>query len=922
MDKKIFTAFLYFLGFFSSQLLMSQTIPEVEWDRTYGGSGSDIAQDITPTKDGGFLVAGSTYNQGTGGYDFLLVKIDDQGNKLWDRDYGGSEYDGVNAICPSGDRSFLAVGSSWSKGAGRSDFWVIKMDNQGNKLWDRTYGGSGHEEASDIISSGDGFFLVAGFKFSNGVGKDFWVVKIDDQGNKLWDRTYGGIASDEASTIIASGDGGFLIVGYTHSKGMGRSDFWVVKIDNQGKKLWESAYGGSDSDMADAITRTKDGGFLIAGSTYSKGSGKADIWVVKIDDQGKRLWDRTYGGSGSDLANAITPANDGGFLIAGYTYSNGAGSTDFWVVKIDDQGNKLWEQTYGGNQDDMAYAITPAVDGGFLLAGYNGSKGLGKADFWVIKLSSERVPMPKSPPLLSIDKVVFKDADGNKTLNANDAATISYQITNKGQGTAYKLGSKAIEKNGITGLVVQSNSQPIAKLLPGEQAKITIELQANRILQSGTARFQVTAVDANGFEAAPVSLEVTTLEFQPPELRVADYLFSSATGTIQKSTPIKLQLALQNKGFGNAEEVKVSCKLPENVFAAGPTEFQFNSLAYGEDVKINLEFFTNSKYSAQTIPIKIIVNESYGQYGLIKTVEAVLENTASNNQQLLVVKPINNKKRQPINTIALQAGVDKVIPKTNMVNADAIAVVIGNRDYISASNVDYAINDARVMKQYLTKTLGFKPGNILYYENATLSNFRTLFGTELNHKGKLYNTMKHEKSDVFVFYSGHGAPGLADGKGYFVPIDSDPKYVESTGFPLEVFYQNLGKLPAKHITVVTDACFSGADVYEEISPVVIKTKPQAALLEKGIIFNSSSGDQVSSWYTENQHGLFTWAFLKALQDYEVTDTNNDRKITVQEVYKRIADNNEGVPYYARRIHGIEQVPVLKGNDTNRVLFEY
>lgn len=537
--------------------------------------------------------------------------------------------------------------------------------------------------------------------------------------------------------------------------------------------------------------------------------------------------------------------------------------------------------------------------------------------------SIQLAPTPKYPPQLVITSLKFADKDGNQVINANESAKITFQIENNGQGTAYGVMPKVDETSGLQGIDIIKENDLIEKIEPEQSRKIEVELTATGQIETGVANLQIDAVDANGFSAAPQILKVNTQAFQPPQLHLADYLFSSNTRKIQKSTPITLRLAIQNKGIGEAENVTVSCQLPKNVFAAGETSFSKGNLAYAEDVQVDLEFFTNSQYAATTIPIKVTVTESYGRYGFTQTVEATLEENASNNQRLTVVQPTSKPKTlNPIAEIRLQSEVDKNIPTLNFKNEDAIAVVIGNRDYAQASNVDYALNDALVMKKYLIGTMGFRPGNIFYYENATLSDFRTLFGTEKNHKGKIYNSMKHHASDVFVFYSGHGAPGLADKNGYFVPTNSDPNYVESTGYPLKVFYENLGKLPSKHITVVTDACFSGADVYEEISPIVIKTRPQAALLEKGVVFNSSSGDQVSSWYTENQHGLFTWAFLKALQDYEATDINNDRKVTVQEIYKRIADNNEGVPYYARLIHGIEQVPVLKGNDTNRVLFEY
>lgn len=272
------------------------------------------------------------------------------------------------------------------------------------------------------------------------------------------------------------------------------------------------------------------------------------------------------------------------------------------------------------------------------------------------------------------------------------------------------------------------------------------------------------------------------------------------------------------------------------------------------------------------------------------------------------------------NPNAVGSDVDINIPTGKLSRPDAIAVVIGNRDYTRTKPVDFAINDARIMKNYLVKTLGFQEGNILYYENATKGDFEMLFGTDANEKGRLFNTVMQDVSDVFVFYSGHGAPGLKDQKGYFVPVECDPNYVEFSGFDSNVFYKNLGKLPAKSVTVVLDACFSGANVFSSISPIVIKAQT-ATRSEKISVLGSSSGTEVSSWYNEKGHGLFTYFFLKSLQDKTSTDKNKDGQVSLSEIHQVLSDNTRGIPYWARRIHGIEQHPTLEGKNTEFVLFK-
>ena len=266
--------------------------------------------------------------------------------------------------------------------------------------------------------------------------------------------------------------------------------------------------------------------------------------------------------------------------------------------------------------------------------------------------------------------------------------------------------------------------------------------------------------------------------------------------------------------------------------------------------------------------------------------------------------------------------VDQNIPKLKNSNKDAIAVVIGNSKYTKAKPVDFAVNDARSMKKYLINLLGFKEGNILYYENASLGEMNTVFGTKGNPKGKLFNNLKQGVSDVVIFYSGHGAPGLKDSKAYFVPVESDPNYMENSGYSLDVLYENLKKLPAKSITFFSDACFSGADVFEKISPMVIRAKePVKDGMKNTSLLNSCTGTEVSCWHNDEQHGLFTFYLLKAMKEYETTDTNKDKQISLDELFKVVADNNEGVPYYARRQYGLTQTPVLQGSKT-KILFKY
>jgi len=292
------------------------------------------------------------------------------------------------------------------------------------------------------------------------------------------------------------------------------------------------------------------------------------------------------------------------------------------------------------------------------------------------------------------------------------------------------------------------------------------------------------------------------------------------------------------------------------------------------------------------------------------------------NKHLAHTKQNFVSKSIPISSLSntSTADINFNLPKTKLQNPDAIAVVIGNRFYKKTKNVQFAHNDAAAIKKYLMDVLGYKEGNIFVLQDALKSDIELFFGVKGNHKGKLHNTLKPGKSDIFIYYSGHGAPGLKNHQAYFVPVDCDPHYVELGGYPLSVFYQNLAKLPTKSTTVVLDACFSGNTIFENISPIKVKSKGIKGI-KNGVLLAATGQDQVASWYNAKQHGMFTYFLLKAIHNKNA-DIDNDHQLTFKEIYRFIADKTNGLPYYARRIHGIEQSPVIGGNAQHAIWISF
>lgn len=277
----------------------------------------------------------------------------------------------------------------------------------------------------------------------------------------------------------------------------------------------------------------------------------------------------------------------------------------------------------------------------------------------------------------------------------------------------------------------------------------------------------------------------------------------------------------------------------------------------------------------------------------------------------------------------LIADIDTDIPQTSMYNPDAVAVVIGNRKYKNKDipEVKYAQNDARTMKEYLVKVLGYGESNVILKLDATKADFEQFFGIRGNHEGEIFDRIKPGRSDVFVYYSGHGAPDInvKNPRPYFVPSDCSSSKYHLNGYPVDLLYENLAKLEAKSTTVVLDACFSGSTntgkQLIEGSVFGIKVDNPAIAKANAICITSSEGDQISSWYDEKHHGLFTYFFLKGLRGE--ADKNRNRVLTYEELYEYVSDRADGVPYWAKILHhGRKQTPTMQGVLVSKPLVKY
>lgn len=372
----------------------------MSWEKSFGGSQMEKAHDVEETSDGGYIIAGeSSSNDGDltnnyGNRDVWIIKVNSVGNIVWQKSYGGSSWDSAQSIEQTEDGGFIVAGESESTDGdvtgnhGGLDFWIMKLDSLGNLTWQESLGGSSWDSAESIHQTSDGGYIVAGSSESNDGNltlnqgdKDYWIVKLDPNGSIEWQRSVGGSEWDTSHSIQQTTDGGYIIAGESKSNdgdvaldhdGLitsndnsnkihgGDRDYWVVKLDSIGLILWQKLYGGSDWDAGKSVQETPDQGYIVSGFSNSfdinvtGNNGNWDYWIVKLTYTGSIEWEKSLGGSYHDFGVSIRLTNDGGYIVAGNSWSFDGdvsvnyGSNDIWVVKLDpvagleelSQGNK------------------------------------------------------------------------------------------------------------------------------------------------------------------------------------------------------------------------------------------------------------------------------------------------------------------------------------------------------------------------------------------------------------------------------------------------------------------------------------------------------------------------------------------------------------------------------------------------------
>jgi len=377
---------------------MASSEPTEQWNKTFGGTFTELGFSVQQTSDGGYILVGYTTSYGAGGFDVYLVKTDSTGNMQWNKTFGGLFRDMGMSVQQTLDGGYIIAGLKDLKNDGIGDALLIKTDSNGVQEWNRTFGEPNHHDwANCVKQTSDGGYILTGVTSSYDVGSgEVWLIKTNSTGIQIWNKTFGGLGSDWANSVEQTIDGGYILTGYTATN----QDALLIKTDSNGNLEWEKTFGGTDIYQANSVQQTTEGGYILGGHIDSRGAGIDDAWLIKTDSNGDQQWNKTFGGAYDDRIVSIRQTLDGGYILAGWTNLKGAVQEDAWLIKTDSNGFQQWEMTFGMS-NERGHSVQQTSDGGYILAGETWANGLVYSDAWLIKVSSESV---NSGPVHNINK--------------------------------------------------------------------------------------------------------------------------------------------------------------------------------------------------------------------------------------------------------------------------------------------------------------------------------------------------------------------------------------------------------------------------------------------------------------------------------------------------------------------------------------
>ncbi|MFC2050432.1 hypothetical protein ACFLTN_04570 [Chloroflexota bacterium] len=359
--------------------------PAAQWSKTFGDEGDYRGRSVQQTTDGGYIICGDARPYGADNRDIWLIKTDADGNKLWDKTFGGGNNDGSNSVQQTTDGGYIVGGGTFSYGSGGYDIWLIKTDGEGNKLWDKTFGGQGYDNCEAVQQTADGGYIICGtLKLLK--SSAMWLIKTDANGNKLWDKTFKiGILPVSGYSVQENSGGGYIVCGE-----LSNNYIWLIKTDAEGNMIWDKTFENCQKPL---VQQTKDGGYIICSR-----DGVA-TWLIKTDGEGNKLWDKTFTSgkkekSATSDGDSVKQTSDGGYIICGQRFRPPgvfmrSWDTYIWLAKTDADGNELWNETFPDRGSACGNSVQQTKDGGYIVCGSSGSYVMPGGAILLIKIAPE-----------------------------------------------------------------------------------------------------------------------------------------------------------------------------------------------------------------------------------------------------------------------------------------------------------------------------------------------------------------------------------------------------------------------------------------------------------------------------------------------------------------------------------------------------
>jgi hypothetical protein len=552
-------------------------------------------------------------------------------------------------------------------------------------------------------------------------------------------------------------------------------------------------------------------------------------------------------------------------------------------------------------------------------------------------------PYELSPPIkvdvirqsAALDLTIeFYDPNNNQALDAGETAQAVLTVINRGPGKAYRVNLRARPIQTLTGVKGEFD-QDLGTLLPNQTVSERYQISADLNVPSGRIAYLIEAVDVyRRAVTTPKRLELEVRRFEPPGFAVIGVLidddqeggsFGNNNRVVELDEKVECTVRLQNRGSGDARDAQASVGGPPDLLFAGRT-FNLGDIEPGSYRDLKFTFSVPANYAGpKGLSFPLQLTENSNLYGRDTALVFTLGKSEQLQQQLTEPETFAvtaRGKAAPViaDAPSLVPDVDVNIPQGRGKPGDAVALVIGIKKYESGvANAEFAGNDARVVREYFLTELGVPKDRILPHDpsdNITAGKFKRFV------KDVLPQYVKPGQTDLFVYFSGHGAPDPNSGEAYLIPSDCDPNYLSAqSAYQVSEFYDDLSRMKPRQLVVVIEACYSGQSgggdwLLKDISPGAVRLKVPQFTQDNGVLFNSSGAGQVSCWNPDQQHGLFTYFFLKGLQG--AADADRDRQITVKEMSEYL---NKNVPEESLRLKQFRQTPVVVG-EPGMVLVKY